>query len=55
MGSGFATKTITLSCGKLTTGVTVPAVVLDPHAPQPSVTGDVLPGHVPGAITVVDP
>src|SRR5437870_11253956 len=24
IGSGFATKTITLSCGKLTTGVTVP-------------------------------
>jgi hypothetical protein len=24
IGSGFETKTITLSCGKLTTGVTVP-------------------------------
>jgi len=24
IGSGFDTKTITLSCGKLTTGVTVP-------------------------------
>jgi hypothetical protein len=24
LGSGFDTKTITVSCGKLTTGVTVP-------------------------------
>jgi len=34
IGSGFTTKTITLSCGKLTTGVTCAAMVFNPHAAQ---------------------
>ncbi len=39
IGSGFATKTITLSCGKLATGVTVP------HTGRPGVHGRHLEGH----------
>jgi hypothetical protein len=53
IGSGFDTKTITLSCGKLTTGVHHPAVVVNPGAAQPEVAGNLLPGSVSRAVTVV--
>ena len=54
IGSGFETKTITLSCGKLTTGVTVPqwsSILMLRNLKSP---GDLLSGGVPRAVAVVD-
>ncbi len=53
IGNGVDTRTITLSCGKLTTGVTVAQWGFDPHAPQPQVAGDLLSGCLPRSIAVV--
>ena len=53
IGSGFETKTITLSCGKLTTGVTVPqwsSILMLRNLKSP---GDLLSGRVPRAVAVV--
>ena len=54
IGSGFDTKTITLSCGKLTTGVTVPqwsSILMLRNLKSP---GNLLSGRVPRAVAVVD-
>ena len=53
IGSGFETKTVTLSCGKLTTGVTVPqwsSILMLRNLKSP---GNLLPGRVPRAVAVV--
>jgi hypothetical protein len=53
IGSGFETKSITLSCGKAHHRRDCPAVVIHPDAAQPQVARDLLPGGVPRAIAVV--
>ena len=52
MDDPLTTKTITLSCGKLTTGVTVQAVDGHSHAAQFVQPGNLLSGGVPRAIAV---
>ena len=52
IGSGFETKTITLSCGKLTTGVTV---VVHPDAAQSHIARDLLSVRVQSPWSIKNP
>ena len=53
IGSGFDTKTITLTVRQAHDRRDGAAVVLDPDAAQPEEPGDVLPGGVSGAVAMV--